>query len=935
MTPEQRASTPFIMDVGEPPPLAGQEQSGPMEMEPVSLQQLLPMGLGELNGNPADTQDDSFYRNLADDLEKSDPHGFSDMARELAEAFERDLQSYEKMDELLAKGIDELGFDRSRDTRTEPFVGASAVVHPMLAQAVIELASRVMPELMPPTGPAKANIPVGSQNPQRQDKAERVAKYINWQVTEQCPEYRTEYEKMLMILGFTGDATRKLYWDDDNNRPRSEFINSEQFVVPYGISDLETAPRYTHMMYFFQEQVAAYQESGLWRNVQLETPSQLIAMKSKSKAKQDSVTQQEQSQDDRDAQYQFLEMHVDWFFESLGDDQMGDMVTAPALGAEAQDMPMTAEQAPQYESMGGESGEDQPTTGTTDSAANRRLRPYIVTLERFTYRVVAVRRNWKQEDIKARKRVWFMHYILFPFTGWRGIGLWHLIGSLTKAATGALRIMLDAAALKCMPSGIRLKGSRTSSNTIRFRPLDFVEVDAPGATDIRQVAMSLPFNGPDTVMFELLGFLVNAGTQFASVALQKLAEQSTSNIPVGTALALVEEGARVFSAIHTRLHFAQRKELRLLCELNYDHLEDQVTVNAFGGELVVMREDFAGDVGICPVSDPGVSNQLQRLTRADAVLSLALKAKESAVPVNLQVAFKQSARAMGAENVNEIFPDPEQAQPLDPVSELMAIIQGKPVDAFPGQNHDAHVAFMRTISQNAQYQQMIENVAPAFIALAHKHLVMAIQDKIREMIEPKLREMQMQLQRVPPQLQQQAQEKMRQTVEALMAEAAKNLPVEDMFGSVAMMDASQDGIASLTQTAWAEIQLEKKKHEMDTKKELAIKDAELRNVREIKMWDLIVKVITTQMQVESKTTTEMIKIGEQAKTRAADLSIALRQLMVDKDNADQDREYDDYHQEKDREFEDYHREEDRKVQREANKAKAKQAAAKKKATKKK
>lgn len=933
MTPEQRATTPFLMDVGEPPSLSGADGEGQMSgMEPTPLNELLPLNMGALNGAPADTQDDGFYRNLADDLEGADPSGFANMSMELADAFERDLQSYAKMDELMAKGIDELGFDRSRDSRSDPFVGASAVVHPMLAQAVIELASRVMPELMPPSGPAKADISIGNKSPERQAKAERVAKYINWQVTEQCPEYRTEYEKMLMILGFTGDATRKLYWDDDNNRPRSEFINSEQFVVPYGVSDLETAPRYTHMMYFFQEQVESYQQSGLWRDIPLETPSQLIAIKSKVRAKQDAVTQQEESADDRDAQYQFLEMHVDWFFDSLGEDQMGDTPSPdPALGPAV----LTAEDAPESMAVAGQDGENQTATGTTDSAAQRRLRPYIVTMERFTHRVVAVRRNWKEDDIKARKRVWFMHYILFPFTGWRGIGLWHLIGSLTKAATGALRLMLDAAALKCMPSGIRLKGSRTSSNTIRFRPLDFVEVDAPGATDIREVAMALPFNGPDPVMFELLGFLVNAGTQFASVALQKLAEQSTANIPVGTALAMVEEGARVFSAIHTRLHFAQRKELRLLCELNYDHLDDQVTVQAFGGELVVMREDFGGDVSICPVSDPAVSNQLQRLTRAEAMLTLALKAKEQAVPVNLQAAFKESARAIGSENIDHIFPDPDQAQPLDPVSELMAVVQGKPVDAFPGQNHEAHVAFLRYVSQNPQYQQMIQNVAPAFIALAHKHLVMGIQDKIRKAVEPKIKEMQKALARVSPQLQQQAQDKMRQAIEGMMAEAAKDLPTEDMFMSVAAMDTSTDGLASLTQAAWAEIQLEKQKNEMTVKKELAIKDAELRNDRELKMWDLIVKVVTTQMQVESKTNSEMLKLGEQAKARAGDMAVTLRTLMDDKDTAERDRAEETYHREKEREDDNYNQAEERKVKLKTAAAKAKQAkTAKKKAAKK-
>lgn len=851
-------ATPFMMDVGQPAELAG-----PDALDPVSMSEMIPLNLGALNGAPADQTDNSFYKNLADEI---DPIELANMATNLVQAVERDIVTYSDLDDVMARGVEEMGMDRTNDRRSDPFPGASAVIHPMLAQSVIELVSRSVKEMLPPGGPAKPRI-FGKQTEELTDKADRATKFLNWQLTEQCPEYRTEFEKMLTIVAFTGDGTRKLYWDDDYNRPRSEFINSDQFVVPYGVTDLETAPRYTHVMYLFEDQVEGYVSSGLWRNTDLPKPSAASIMRSKFREKLDKVNAQRPSDDDNDSQYEIYEVHADWHFPSLGDKQLGSQPEPAPDEPPAAEETLTANDAPEsMVALKNIGAEKQTTTGTTDqSGGERRKKPFIITMEHGSKKVLAVRRNWKKPDEKARKRVWFMHYFLFPWTGWRGIGLWHLIGGLQKSATGTLRALLDSAALKSMPGGFRLKGARTSGTEIKFKPLDFVEVDAPGATDIREVMMPMPFDGPSPTLMELLGFLVGGGQTFASVATKPVAEMNP-NAPVGTTLALIEEGGRVYNAIHARLHYSQKKELSLLCELNHEHLDDQVTVQAFGGELIVNREDFGGGVGIVPVSDPEVSNQIQRLARSDARLNLAARAKELGVNVNLQLAFRESAKAIGTDNVDEMFPDDQQAQPLDPVSELMALIKGKPVDAFPGQNHQAHVAFMRGIANNEQYKMMLQAIAPQFMALGHAHLVMAIKDEIMKKLgmdesQPIPQEMQGQL-------------------AAAIAKAAQDLPTEDIFGSN-INAGSQDMAMILGQAAREEIMAEREKVRIQEESKVSIAQAELAADKEKEMFKLIVQLTLEFAKIDSKENIEAAKLAQGISDKTSDMMERFTRLIHD------------------------------------------------------
>lgn len=851
------SATPFMMEVGRPPELESSDA-----LDPVSMGEMIPLNLGALNGAPADQTDEGFFKNLVDEIDAIE---LATMATNIVQAVERDVVTYSDLDDMMARGVEEMGMDRTNDRRSDPFPGASAVIHPMLAQCVIELVSRSVKEMLPPGGPAKTRI-YGKQTDDRVDRADRATKFLNWQLTEQCPEYRTEFEKMLTIVAFTGDGTRKLYWDDDYNRPRSEFINSDQFIVPYGVTDLESAPRYTHAMYLFEDQVKGYMTSGLWKDVNLPKPSAASIMRSKFREKTDKVNAQRPSDDDNDSQYEVYEIHADWHFPSLGDKQMGSVPQDEhADQPPAMEGPLTANDAPDSMiALKDVGAATQPTTGTTDqSGGERKKKPFIITVEHGSKKVLAVRRNWKKTDEKARKRVWFMHYFLFPWTGWRGIGLWHLIGGLQKSATGALRALMDSSALKSMPGGFRLKGARTSGTEIKFKPLDFVEVDAPGATDIREVMMPMPFEGPSPVLMELLGFLVTGGQTFASVATRPVAEMNP-NAPVGTTLALIEEGGRVYNAIHTRLHYSQKKELNLLCELNHEHLDDKISVQAFGGEIVAYREDFGGGVGIVPVSDPEISNQVQRLARSDARLNLAMKAKEVGVNANLQLAFRESAKAIGTDNVDEMFPDDQQAQPLDPISELMALVKGKPTDAFPGQNHLAHVAFMRGVANNPQYKMMIEAVAPQFMALGHAHLVMAIKDQIMEQlqIDPN--------KPIPQEMQQQ--------FATAIAKAAQKLPTEDIFGSN-MEQGNQNLAMILGQAARDEILAEREKVRIQEESKIEITKAELAAHKEEMMFELLVKLTLEFAKIDSKENIEAAQLAHDISTKTDEMMERFTKLL--------------------------------------------------------
>lgn len=649
----------------------------PEGMDPTALDGDFAPMLAELE---AEEPADDFYRNLAEDL---GDEALSSLASKVIREERIDRESRQEWDDQLAKGLQQLGFDRSRDQRSDPFPGASAVTHPLLAQSIVDIHARLMKEMLPAKGPVDTQI-IGQETPQKRDRATRIKDHMNYQLTIEVPEYRDETDSMFMLLGAAGSCFKLIYWDMGAKRLRVEFILPDDFVVPYGAKSLENAPRYTRRLHMFDGEASAMQRSGAWLDIPLGSPSGDDDI-SRVREVSDRIQGEDKPGESEYDQHLFLEQHRDC---------------------------------------------DEPELVGMDDAPEGMALPYIVTVHVGTGKVVAIRRNWKQpvEDAAPdyRKRVWFIHYKFLPWMGFYGIGLLHLIGGLGIAATGALRAMMDAAAIRNAPGGLRLRGSRVNGTTLTYSPLEFTEVDAPGVRKIQDIAMPYPQNPSDPAMFQLLGFLTQEGAKFASVTTQAI-QDGTNNGPVGTTLALIEQGSMVYSDIHARQHYSAGKEFQLIADLNHEHLDDEVNFRVFGGENVISWQDYSGEVNVVPVSDPSIFSQAQRAARAQAELQLAEKASQMGVPVNLPLAFRNVAETLNLPDTDELFPEPQQAQPLDPVSEVQALKDGMPVKAFPGQAHDAHVQFLMSVAQDPKYQMLMPMIGPRLQALVADHLVLGMQ----------------------------------------------------------------------------------------------------------------------------------------------------------------------------------------------------------------
>lgn len=581
--------------------------------------------------------EDDFYANLA---ERPDiAHELGKIGQTLLRYVESDLESRSQWDQILADGLREMGLDRTQDKRSRPFNGAFPGTHPLLAQSCVDFQARAIKELFPANGPVRTKI-ARTPTPELTDRADRVRKFMNWQLTAQMPEYRTELDRMLMMLPITGSSIKKLRYDTVKDRPRSEYVPIEHFIVPYHARDLETCPRYTHKLEKYPSELDADMAAGMYRDIDLTAPSNEDDPSAVSQ-KLDKIQGKQLTDDEADGVYYLYEVHTD--------------IALP------------------------------------DAIDGGDVRPYIVTVEKRTGTVLAIRRNWREDDPQYTKRLWFVHYKFIPWEGFYGIGLLHLIGGIAKGATAALRLLMDSGAIASTPGGVRLRNARVSGANIAFRPLEYTEVDAPGVTDIRQIVMPYPTNGPSPVLFQLLGFLTQAGEKFANIASQVVAE-ANSNMPATTTLALIEQGSVVYSAIHARLHYAQAAEFNILAELNSEFLDDAAVAAAFGGEQVVTAQDFDDNIDILPTSDPDTFSAIQRSAKAQATLSLCKEAAADGVNVDMREAYLASARAISVDNIDALFPDEPDPVTTDPLSENIAAMDGMKVRAAFGQDHQSHMA---------------------------------------------------------------------------------------------------------------------------------------------------------------------------------------------------------------------------------------------------
>lgn len=588
----------------------------------------------------------AFDDNLADGLLPEDV--LASLGREFCELLESDKESRSERDKQYADGIKKTGQGSNRNVGAD-FDGASSVVHPMLAKGCVDFASKAVKELFPSSGPVRTQI-LGRQTEAKLDRAERKKTYMNWQLTEQIPEHRPEFEKMLSQLPLGGSQYKRWWYDAKLGRPRTMAVYIDNVFLPYDQNDFYTSPRLTHQEFIGRTEFENRIDAGLYREVDI------ISGGAPERSQADKAAREVEGVTDDTAAYDKTggsrEVYTIYADLELEDDPLG----------------------------GGESA------------------PYILHVEEYGSRVLGVYRNWAEKDKKRTKLHWIVEYNFIPWRGAYAVGLGHLIGSLSTAATGALNALLDAAHINNFPGGLKLKGGRTSGQTISINATELREIDAPpGIDDIRKLVMAFPFNGPSTVLQALMEWLTDQAESVVGTASEKIADAG-ANMPMGTALALIEGGSTNFSAIHARLHHSARRELEVLHRLNATYMSDQETVEELG-ELIVYREDFRGPMDILPVSDPNIFSEAQRYAQLQAVMQLEAMPQFQPFfkPERLLIRALRLLQVPYAEDIANLPKDPLR---MDPVEEnaASALDDGTPLKVYEEQDDlshlESHITFM-------------------------------------------------------------------------------------------------------------------------------------------------------------------------------------------------------------------------------------------------
>jgi len=632
--------------------------------------------------------------NLAEFLEDSvlDP-----LASELMDKYKDYKQSRQEWEESYREGLNLLGFKYI--TRTEPFRGASSVTHPVLAEAVTQFQAQAYKELLPAEGPVRTQI-LGDINVPKEEQSKRVKDFMNYQIMDQMKEYEPEFDQMLFYLPLSGSTFKKVYYDDLLGRAVSKFIPADDLVVPYSATSLEDAEAVIHVIRMSQNDLRKQQINGFYKDIDLgEPPLQ------EDKLKQKELELEGIKQTGQEDMYTILEMHVNVDLDG-------------------------------HEDVNPEDGEP---TGIK--------LPYIVTIDEANGKVLSIRRNYKAEDPLKKKQDYFVHFKFLPGMGFYGLGLIHMIGGLSRTATVALRQLLDAGTLANLPAGFKTRGVRMRDDAQPLQPGEFRDVDVPGG-NIKDQFMQLPFKGPDGTLLQLMGICVSSAQRFASIADSQVGEMN-QQAAVGTTVALLERGSRVMSAIHKRLYVGLKSEFKLLAEVFKTYLPPEYPYDVPGAARNIKVLDFDDKIDILPVADPNIYSQTQRISMAQAQLQLA---QSNPKMHNMYQAYRSMYEAFGIKNINAILPPPQQPIPMDPSLEHILAISGKPFQAFPGQDHkahiDAHLSFM-SIS-------MVQNNPMAMMGLQKnilEHISLMAQEQVQIEFIEEMKELQMLQQQLAPMMQ--------------------------------------------------------------------------------------------------------------------------------------------------------------------------------------
>jgi len=600
---------------------------------------------------------DDFNANLSETMDETE---LKDMAMELIEEYKKDKTSRKEWEDAYIKGLDLLGTKYQEVSK--PFKGASGVTHPLLAESVTQFQAQAYKELVPSDGPVRTQV-IGLQTPATEQQADRVKDYMNYLLMEEMEDYTTDMDQMLFYLPLSGSTFKKIYYDALLDRPVSKFIPAEDLVVPYYASDLKDCERITHVIKMTTNEVTKKMAAGFYRDIEL------IDSSTEPDSVQKKLNELEGVKGTgSDYLNTILEMHVDL---NLDD----------------------------YEDF--------------DDKAKKIKIPYIVTIDEGSAEVLSIYRNYKPNDITYARTEYFVHYKFLPGLGFYGFGLTHMIGGLSQAATQSLRQLIDAGTLKNLPAGFKSRGIRVRDDDQPIQPGEFRDVDAPGG-NIRDQFFNLPFTEPSPTLYNLMGFVVQAGQKFAAITDSGVGND-TQNRAVGTTMALMERGSRVMSGVHKRCYYAMRLEFKILSRICGESLPPEYPYDVYGGPRTIKQTDFDKKVDILPVADPNIMSMAQRVTLAQAQLQIA---QSNPGMHNLHEAYRRVYEALGTKTIDQILkPPPKQPEPLDPAKENARALQMKLLTAFEFQDHDAHIAAHMAFMASRMVQ-----INPQVYALLQSHI---------------------------------------------------------------------------------------------------------------------------------------------------------------------------------------------------------------------
>ena len=672
---------------------------------------------------------DDFNANLAEDM---DERTLSSMASDLISEYKKDKLSRKEWEEAYIKGLELLGTKYQEVTK--PFRGASGVTHPLLAESVTQFQAQAYKELIPSDGPVRTKV-VGLQSPQVEAQADRVKEYMNFLLMEEMEEYTTDMDQMLFYLPLSGSTFKKVYYDALLGRPCSKFIPAEDLVVPYYASDLKDCERITHVIKMTENEVTKKVAAGFYRDVKLMTPTQQT-----DRVQQKVDELQGVKKTESDNLHTILEMHVDL---NLDD----------------------------YENF--------------DDKAKKIKIPYIVTIDEGSGEILSIYRNYKPNDISYARIEYFVHFKFLPGLGFYGFGLTHMIGGLSRAATQSLRQLIDAGTLKNLPAGFKSRGIRVRDDDQPIQPGEFRDVDAPGG-NIRDQFFNLPFTEPSTTLFQLLGFVVQAGQKFAAITDSNIGND-VQNRAVGTTIALMERGSRVMSGVHKRCYYAMKLEFKILAKICQESLPPEYPYDVYGGPRQIKQADFDERVDILPVADPNIMSMAQRVTLAQTQLQIA---QTNPQIHNIHEAYRRVYEALGTKQIETILkPAPKQPEPMDPAKENARALQMQLLTAFEFQDHDAHIAAHMAFMASRMVQ-----INPQVYALMQSHISDHISFKAKAQVRASMAnnsDMQQMAQQNPEQFQ--------ILFDAEVAKAAAQITQELVQTELATNAAKQDPLVRIKQ----------------------------------------------------------------------------------------------------------------------------------------